>query len=97
MARSPRSLENGRALKNIQFCSNSRKTKILTTGIHLVFRGLKFKSDTEIGQKGMFFKALNRDDFDHGLGLHPVSGNVSRPLRPEHHAVQGFARVHRDL
>jgi hypothetical protein len=30
----------------------------LTTGIHLVFRGLKFESDDEIGQKGMFFKAL---------------------------------------
>ena len=30
----------------------------LTTGIHLVFRGLKFKSDAEIGQKGTFFKGL---------------------------------------
>ena len=48
----------GRTLKNVQFCSRSRKTKILTTGIHLVFRGLKFESDAEIGQKGMFLKAL---------------------------------------
>jgi len=45
-------------LKNVQFCSRSRKTKILTTGIHLVFRGLKFESDEEIGQKGTFLKAL---------------------------------------
>src|SRR4030042_3650392 len=45
-------------LKNIQFCPRSRKMKILTTGIHLVFRGLKFESDAEIGQKGMFFSGL---------------------------------------
>ncbi|MBI4767155.1 MAG: DUF4292 domain-containing protein [Deltaproteobacteria bacterium] len=30
----------------------------LKTGILLVFRGLKFKSDAEIGPKGAFFKAL---------------------------------------
>jgi hypothetical protein len=36
-----------------------RKTKILTAGIHLVFRGLKFESDAEIGQKRMFFKGLS--------------------------------------
>ena len=47
-----------RALKKVQCCSRSRKTKILTIGIHVVFRGLKFESDTEIGQKGTFFKAL---------------------------------------
>ena len=45
-------------MKNVQFCPRSRKTKILTTGIHLVFRGLKFESDAEIGQKGAFFKGL---------------------------------------
>jgi hypothetical protein len=45
-------------LKNVQFCSRSRKTKISTTGIHLVFRGLKFESDAEVGKKGIFFKAL---------------------------------------
>jgi len=28
----------------------SRKAKILTTGIHGVFRGLKFEPDAEIGQ-----------------------------------------------
>jgi polysaccharide biosynthesis/export protein len=45
-------------LKNIHFCSSSKKAKILTTDIHLVFRGLKFESDKEIGQKGAFFKYL---------------------------------------
>jgi len=29
--------------QNVQFCSRSRKAKILTTGIHGVFRGLKFE------------------------------------------------------
>jgi hypothetical protein len=47
-----------RPLRNVQFCSRSRKTKILTTGIHIVFRGLKFEPDTEIGQKRVFFKDL---------------------------------------
>jgi glutaredoxin len=47
-----------RPLKNTQFCSRSRKVKILTTGIPLVFRGLRFESDAEIGQKGAFFKGL---------------------------------------
>jgi hypothetical protein len=30
----------------------------LTAGIHIVFRGLKFESDAEIGQKGTTFKAF---------------------------------------
>jgi len=47
-----------RPLKNVQFCSSSRKAKILTAGIHGVFRGLKFKSDAEIEQKGAFCKGL---------------------------------------
>ncbi len=47
-----------RALKNVQFWSNSRKAKILTTGIHAVFRGLKIESDVEVGQKGTFLMAL---------------------------------------
>jgi len=47
-----------RPLKNVQFCPSSSKTKILTTGIHRVFRGLKSESDTEIGQKGTFYKGL---------------------------------------
>ena len=32
----------------------SRKTKILTTGILVVFRGLKFESDADIGGKDSF-------------------------------------------
>jgi hypothetical protein len=34
-----------RPLKNTQFCSRSRKARILTTGIPVVFRGLEFESD----------------------------------------------------
>jgi hypothetical protein len=40
--------------QNVQFCPRSRKAKILTTGIPGVFRGLKFETDAEIGQKGAF-------------------------------------------
>jgi hypothetical protein len=50
-----------RALQNIQFCSSSRKAIILTTGIHLVFRGLKFEPDEEIGQKGVLCKGLETE------------------------------------
>ena len=45
-------------MQNVQFCSSSRKAKILTTGIYWIFRGLKFESDAEIGQKGMLCKGL---------------------------------------
>src|SRR4030042_1489356 len=45
-----------RALIKVQFCSRSRKTIILTRGIQRVFRGLKFESEAEIGQKGIFLK-----------------------------------------
>ena len=45
-------------MKNVQFCLRSRKAKILTAGILVVFRGLKFEHDAEIGQKGTFFKGL---------------------------------------
>jgi hypothetical protein len=48
----------GRPLKNTQFCSRSKKAKILTAGIPKVFRGLEFEPDAEIGQKGSFFKGL---------------------------------------
>jgi len=34
------------------------KAIILTTGILVVFRGLKFEPDTEIGQKGVFCNGL---------------------------------------
>ncbi len=51
-----------RPLQNVQFCPRSRKTRILTTGILLVFRGVKFESKAEIGQKGTFFKGLSKGD-----------------------------------
>jgi hypothetical protein len=47
-----------RPLKNVNFCLSSRKAIILTTGIHGVFRGLKFEPDAEIERKGAFFKGL---------------------------------------
>jgi hypothetical protein len=34
------------------------KARILTTGIPVVFRGLEFEPDAEIGQKRAFFKGL---------------------------------------
>jgi len=40
--------------QNVSVCSRSRKAKILTTGIHVVFRELKFSPDAEIGQNGTF-------------------------------------------
>ena len=43
-----------RQFQNVQFCSRSRKAKILTGGIHEVLRGLKFEPDADIGQKGRF-------------------------------------------
>ncbi len=49
-----------RPLKNVQFCPRPRQAKILTTGIHLVFRGLKFEPNAGIGRKGTFFKGLLR-------------------------------------
>ena len=52
-------LPSPRSLKNAQFSSRSRKARILTSGIPVVFRGLEFESDAEIGQKGAFFKGLN--------------------------------------
>jgi hypothetical protein len=58
-------LERERPLENVHFCSSSRKAKILTTDIHCVFRGLKFETDAEIGQKGAFCKGL-RDMRCHG-------------------------------
>jgi len=52
-----------RPLKNIQL--RPGKAKNLTTGIHLVFRGLKFEPDTGIGQKGAVFKGLNNTKYPH--------------------------------
>jgi hypothetical protein len=51
-------ITNWNLLKNkkANFWSRSRKAKILTADIHLVFQGLKLEPDTEIGQKGLFKK-----------------------------------------
>jgi len=51
-------IHHPRPLQNVQFCSSSRKAKILATGIYWIFRGLKFESDAEIGQKGTLCKGL---------------------------------------
>jgi len=51
-------------LKNVQFCSRSRKAKILTTGIYSIFRGLQFEHDAKDWadkrrlRKGVFCKGL---------------------------------------
>jgi len=45
-------------LRNIQFCSSSRKTMYLTAHIQGVFRGLNSENDTEIGQKRIFTERL---------------------------------------
>jgi hypothetical protein len=63
---------NMRPLKKAQFCSSSRKAKILTGGIYLIFRGLKFEPDADtlvkhqrsIGQKGAF---CDDNPFGHSL------------------------------
>ena len=58
-----------RPLKNTNICLSSRKAIILTTGIHVVFRGLKFEPDVDIGQKVRFCKDLAWfvEDFTHAL------------------------------
>ncbi len=50
--------------QNVQFCSRSRKANILTTGIHVVFRGLKYEPDADIGQISVDFE---RGRFEIGL------------------------------
>ena len=60
-----------RPLKNVHFCSSSRKAIILSIGIYWVFRGLQFEPDLKIGQKGAFAK-VSSDCFrqrDNRFGL----------------------------
>jgi hypothetical protein len=64
-----------RPLKNVRFFSRSRKAKILTTGIHRVFRGLKFEPDTEIGQKRAFFKGLMLKNYKYLTVLQKTHGH----------------------
>jgi hypothetical protein len=54
----PQELDLMRTLKNVPFCSRSRKAKISTAGIYGIFRGLKFELNKEIEQKGAFFKGF---------------------------------------
>ena len=68
-------------LKNAYFCSSSRKAITLTTGIHLVFRGLKFEPDAEIGQKEAFCKGLDNQGFGNYHTAKPFFVYVShKPL-----------------
>jgi len=50
--------KRAKTFENATFSRQARKAKILTAGIYVIFRGLKFEPDTEIGQKGVFFKGL---------------------------------------
>ena len=50
----------------------------MTTGILEVFRGSKPESDTEIGQKGAFFKGLQA----YLLVVEPLRGEVQRSRWP---------------
>jgi hypothetical protein len=45
--------------ENYDFSLRSRKTRILTTGILVVFRGLKFEFDADIGGKDSFRSGNN--------------------------------------
>ena len=61
-----------RPLKNVRFCSSSRKAIISTTGIRSVFRGLKFEPNDEIGeigQKGALCKGLMRPSGQKGFTI----------------------------
>jgi len=54
----PKSFIKMSQFQNGHFCARSRKATNfksgLTTGIHVVFRGLKFSPDADIGRKGAF-------------------------------------------
>ncbi|MBU2457670.1 MAG: prepilin-type N-terminal cleavage/methylation domain-containing protein, partial [Planctomycetes bacterium] len=59
-------------LKNVRFCSSSRKVVIATAGINSVFRGLKFEPNDEIGeigQKGALCKGLMRPSGQKGFTI----------------------------
>ncbi len=45
--------------RNEIFFARSRKTKILTAGIHRVFRGLKSESDAEIAENRHLWMGTN--------------------------------------
>ena len=50
--------QSQRPLKNVHFFLSSRKTKFYHSNT-IVFRGLKFECDAELGQKGALFKGFS--------------------------------------
>ena len=65
-----------RLLRNVQFWPRSRKAKISTAGIYVIFRGLKFEPDKEIGQKEIFFKGLSITP----LFIHHIDQGLTGPI-----------------
>ena len=59
------------------------QAQFLTAGIHWVFRGLKFESDAELVQKGVFFK---------GLGLE-VTSEMEGPRKGRGKSGETFNRL----
>ncbi len=72
--------------------------KILTTDIQLVFRGLKFESDAEIGQKGMVFNPSNNEVIMKHIAPSILSSDFGR-LKEEVQAVEaaGADYIHIDV
>ena len=56
-----------KAKKGKNFNHSSTICRTYWAGIHRVFRGLKFKPDAEIGQKGAFSKGLKEDPCDESI------------------------------
>ena len=50
------SLLIGETFEKCSICPRSRKAKMSTTGIYLIFRGLRFEPDAEIGQISTVFE-----------------------------------------
>ena len=68
-----------RQFQNVQFCSRSRKAKILTTGIHVVFRGLKIEPDVDIEKRGRFeIGSLGRNNAN---SFHQFNGPATKRNR----------------
>ena len=73
-------------LQNAQFCFSTRRAKILTGGIHGVFRGLRFEPNVEMGQKGVFCKGLNQSLTEHTEFTEKIEcGSGVPPRKSENH------------
>jgi hypothetical protein len=77
-------IHSERPFKNVNFCLSSRKAIILTTGIHWVFRGLKFEPDAEIEQKGAFCKGLTVENINAMKGKNPFPVSKTRVIFNQH-------------